>query len=358
MVRCFGETGHKVTLIVYGQTESYVARSVYVEESYITLTAFEALQELESICNKDEIKPVVITCPDEISSMMDIRYDDLKHKCIFFNAQEAGRITHFMDKQVQLELAEKCGFKVPKSQETFPNSVEKTIITYPCFIKPKESIYGGKNLAKCDNKWQLDKALLKYSNKHKILIQDYIKKGYEIVILGLSVNGKLFLPGFVKKHREFRGGTTYSTVYPISELEYSLVDCCRKLLININYEGLWGIECIKNSTGYWFLELNLRNDATSYALSVAGVNLPYAYYKSMSGYDISEIVETPVRKVNAMVEFEDFNYVIKCKLSPCAWIKQLKQSECRYVYSEKDPEPYYQHKKDYLKFLRKRILHF
>lgn len=60
-------------------------------------------------------KPIVISCCDEVAHCFDIYYDELKDYYHFFNAGENGRMTHFMDKQVQVKLAEQCGLCVPKS---------------------------------------------------------------------------------------------------------------------------------------------------------------------------------------------------------------------------------------------------
>lgn len=356
MVRCFGESGYRVILIVYGDKESYVAKSKYIEKAYIVQSASDALSALIQICSSEELKPVVITCPDEISSMMDLRYEEFKDLCYFFNAKKAGRVTHYMDKQVQLKLANDVGFNVPSSLESLPTEVDYSSVKYPCFVKPKESIHGGKNLARCDDERQLRHSLKKYPDNLNVLIQDFLQKDYEIVIPGLTVRGSTHIPGFIKKHREFRGGTTYSTVYPISWLDPEIVESCKRMVGLIQYEGLWGIELIKNDGGYWFVELNLRNDATSYALSVAGANLPMAYYESAVSEDKKIEFET-VREINSMVEFEDFNFVVKGKVSPWKWYSQIKHSECRYLYSENDKGPYYLRRKEYLKFLRHRILH-
>lgn len=52
-----------------------------------------------------------------------------------------------MDKQKQLNLAKDCGFSVPSSIDAFPKDVNFKAVNYPCFVKPRASIYGGKKLA-------------------------------------------------------------------------------------------------------------------------------------------------------------------------------------------------------------------
>lgn len=357
MVRSFGEEGHKVILYIYGAEKSYIASSIYVESVSFFKTASDSIDAVSSFYKQTGEKPVIIACSDEISSLMDKRYDELISKCYFFNAGEASRITSFMDKQKQLKLAKECGFSAPASIDALPKDVNIEDIKYPCFVKPKASIYGGKNIAICHSKAELKSALAKYNPDYNILVQDYISKEYEIVVLGLSVDGKIIVPGFIQKHREERGGTTYATVKPITELNQKVVEACRLLIKEIGYHGLWGIECIKQGDDYFFLEFNMRNDATTYAMKVAGVNLPYIYQQMVCGIDNEPTVDM-VRIINSMVEFNDFNFVLKGKVGLFKWIKEYKRAECKYFHSETDTRPYKIMKAEYIKFLRQRIFKF
>lgn len=338
MVRSFGEEGEKVILYIYGAKKSYIASSIYVESVSFFKSAPDSIDAVSSYYKQTGEKPVIIACSDEISSLMDKRYDELISKCYFFNAGEAGRITSFMDKQKQLELAKKCGFAVPNSVDVLPQNVNIDKVKYPCFVKPKASIFGGKNIAVCTSKNELKSVLTKYNPRFHVLVQDYIRKEYEIVILGLSVSGKIFIPGFIQKHREAKGGTTYASVRDVSELDRKIVDACKQLINEVGYQGLWGIECIKQNEDYFFLELNMRNDATTYAMKVAGANLPLIYQQKVSGI-YNEPPVSSVRSINSMVEFNDFNFVLKRRVGLFKWIREYKGSECKYFHSCVDPKP-------------------
>lgn len=357
MVRSFGEEGHKVILYIYGAESSYIASSIYVESVYYFKTASDVIDAVSSYSEYTNEKPVIIACSDEVSSLMDMRYDELISKCYFFNAGEAGRITSFMDKQKQLNLAKECGFSVPASVDALPKDINIEDIKYPCFVKPKASIHGGKNISICHSKAELKSSLAKYNPDYNVLVQDFIRKDYEIVVLGLSVGGKIIVPGFIQKHREEKGGTTYATVRPITELDQKVVDACRLLIKEIGYQGLWGIECIKQGDDHFFLELNMRNDATTYAMKVAGINLPYMYQQILCG-SVNESPVNPIRTINSMVEFNDFNFVLKKKVSLLNWIREYKGAECKYFHSCTDPKPCVLKRKEYIIFLRKRILKF
>ena len=353
MVRCFGEEGRKVNLFIYGDNHSFIASSKYVDNVSYYATASDAVAAIPLDSSN---KPLVIACSDEVASLMDLQYDVLRQGCHFFNAGETGRVTAFMDKQKQLHLAKECGFQAPSSIDVLPKDVVCTEVNFPCFIKPKASIYGGKNIAICQNEEELKTALKKYNPQYNILVQDFIQKDYEIVVLGASFGEKILVPGFIQKHREERGGTTYSTVRSIIELDQRLVEACRQLIKKIGYQGLWGIECIKQGDKYYFLELNMRNDATTYAMKVAGVNLPFLYMQLLEKIN-SSIVLNPVRTINSMVEFNDFNFVLKGKVGLFRWISEYKRCKCKYYFSDEDPKPFSEMKKIYLKFLRKHVIH-
>ena len=354
MVRCFGEEGRKVSLYIYGDENSYIASSRYIEEVFYFKTAVDAINSL--LLNPDSrIKPLIISCSDEASSIIDQFYDQLNSKYHFFNAGEPGRITHFMNKQFQMVLALDSGFCVPKTFETFPNDIQIDRINYPCIIKPTSSINGGKNIAICYSEDRLGIAIKSFPPQYGVLIQDFINREYEIVILGVTYNQDTVIPGYIHKHRDDKGGTTYSTVKSVHSLPSDLIKSCLKLIKTIGYNGLWGIECIKSDNGYYFIELNLRNDATTYSMKVAGVNLPYLYYQLVANIPI-QLNEHQVREINSIVEFNDFNFVLKRKIGLIKWLRQYQSAECKYFYSKIDPKPYQERKKQYLRFILLRFL--
>ena len=357
MVRCFGEEGLKVVLYIYGAQRSFIASSIYVEHTSFFTSASDAIDAAYSFACKFTEKTLIIACSDEVASLMDNRYDEFVKKCYFFNAGEAGRVTTYMDKQIQLELAKECGFSVPSSIDTLTYNANLEIVKFPCIIKPEASIHGGKNITICRTKKELKTALTKYNPNYNVLIQDYIQKEYEVVVLGLSIGETIIIPGYIQKHREERGGTTYSTVKPIKDLPQFVVDASKRMINVIGYQGLWGIECIKQGNDYFFLELNMRNDATTYSMKSAGVNLPYLYLQMIEYPGIYADIKN-VRTINSIVEFNDFNFVLKGKVSLIKWLREFKDAECKYFMSSVDPVPYKLMKKEYIKFLLKRLFKF
>lgn len=354
MVRCFGMTGNKVDLILYGCESSFVAASNMVERCHYAPSEEKAYILLLSLYADEAGKPIIISCTDTIAAIVDANYDSLSLRFDFFNAGESGRVSKFMDKSIQVRLAEKVGFKVPY---TIPSSMPLDIDSYtgyPYLIKPLESKNGGKKIVICNNEQELQKAVAEFGNI-PFLIQQFIKKDKEFVIVGLTVGGVSYIPACIEKHRETSGATTYSTVHPIDYIPASLVDSTESILKTIGYEGLWGVELIKRGEDYYFIELNLRNDATTYSVAVAGVNLPFIYAK-LKSKDNTDVSLT-VRTIDSIVENRDFQFVLARKIGLIQWLTQYRASECKYIRCKGDMKPFIIERKRIMSSLFDLLLH-
>lgn len=348
MLRCFGESGLLPDLILYGSNSSYILKSRFISTKYVAIDAADAL----SLLSKNYGEGIIVSCTDEISSLFDKSYSSLKNRFIFFNCGSNGLLTQYMDKLQQTKIAKNVGLKVPSSIAGKPFEILDDIddISYPQLIKPLESIHGGKKIRICKDRESFEQSLKDFDPQCKVLAQDFISKESEIVILGVSLGNELIIPGYVLKYRDTLGGTTYARVNPISGLPASLISSCEKLVNTMSYEGLFGIEMIKNGEDYFFIEINLRNDATTYALAKAGCNLPLAYYLNKTGQnDINNTIT--IRSINFMVELNDIIHVFKRDVSLMTWFKQLKGSQCKYCYCSTDKGAFWPQLKAFIKFL-------
>lgn len=337
MIRCLGIAGYLVDLVLVGSSKSFLSKSRYVNKLFV-LHELDELQDLLDIhYNKCTEKTIVISCTDASASYIDVRYEDLKNKFDFFNAGAANRITAFMNKECQVRLASEVSLKVPQSY-VYNGTLDNPI--FPCLLKPLQSSKGGKQLVICHNDDELIRGLSTFDTSNDILVQQLIKKEQEIVLLGLSVNGNIIIPSYILKHRDFDGGTLYSTVKPIDSLSETLVRRCKEMIRKMNYEGLFGIELIYSEGQYYFIEVNLRNDATTYALAKAGVNLPELYIKTKI-----DNFPTPnsfsVKEIQSIVEFNDFKHRKDFGVSIFRWIKEYFCASCKYYFNWHDPMPFF-----------------
>ena len=178
MVRCFGESGIKPDVILYGKADSYILQSTFIKGSHVASDATGALSLLQDYYSE----AVVIACTDEIASLMDLQYESLRSRYEFFNCGTTGKLTHFMDKAVQSRLASEAGFFVPYMVEGKPAEINAKGLPYPCIIKPLESIHGGKNIRICKHENELPAALLAFSTTDKLLVQEFVEKDYETLM--------------------------------------------------------------------------------------------------------------------------------------------------------------------------------
>ena len=116
VIRSLGEAGVVPVFIAikgrgtFASASKYILKVHYansVEEGYEIL-----LREYGDVAEKTGKKPFLFSSDDKDVGFLDIHYDELKDKFIFFNAGTAGRINQFMDKNNILELAKKHGLNV------------------------------------------------------------------------------------------------------------------------------------------------------------------------------------------------------------------------------------------------------
>lgn len=354
VIRALGINGVSSDLIIIGDEKGAISKSKYVQNTYLLDKAYSLLSFLD---NPKLHNSIIFSCSDEVSSVLNDNLDKLRSLYHFFQCPIQGQLTILMDKFIQVQYANNAGFKVPLSKK-FNNQDPYIFKSFPYVLKPLASIKGGKSIYIIHNENDLSCNELVNKSDIEFLVQEKINIKYEIVICGLSTPNKVIIPGYVKKHREVLGGTTYSTIYDISTLPDDVVHCAKELVRSMEYEGLFGIECAYDGKDFIFIEINLRNDATTYSLAVAGSNLIYAYYLDKMGLLYEHVVNNNIKKIKCMVEFKDFHKVLQGEVSLFKWIYQRKTAECLYYYNKDDIAPYLAEKQRIIKKIRKKILGF
>lgn len=354
IIRSLGHRGIYPDVILYGNNVAggFVVRSKYIRVCHCFETAEEAISELSKSCISGNInekrKTCVITCSDEVASILDHQYEEWKERLSFFNCGEKGLLTYYMDKQVQVDIAKEVGISVPDSLTHRIGEELLDKVMFPCIVKPLESIHGGKKISVCDDWESAINVLNTYNEGDVVQIQQYIQGDYEIVVDGLALEADIIIPGYIKKFRNIKGGTTYSESYPLNSLPTAIINSIKTMLRRMHYYGLFGVELIVSRGVYYFIEVNLRNDATTYTLSKAGVNLPYIYYLSTYGVDYSNELNV-IRNIRSMVEYRDLDFVFSRKISYHQWLKEKRNCECLYFADSEDPLPASIARKNYLK---------
>lgn len=338
MVRSIGQCCGGVHLILYNsKRNSYVSKSKYILSVVYAKDATECINILLQR-KQNRQGTFVISCTDQIAQQIDSHQNALVRNYYFFHSKHPGNLTCYMNKQKQLEMASYVGIKTPYSIVLNKSSLDSYKGKFPCIIKPVESYKGGKQVFICNNHKELVQKIPDLDNI-EWQVQEFIAKEKELVVAGVAVNGDIIMPGVIEKYRELKGGTSYSIIYPtVEEIDEVLIHA-KEMIKLIGYEGLFGFEFIFDGSDYYFLELNLRNDATTYTYKIAGVDLPGIYLKGVCNEDYSSLIK-PIRKIESMVEFVDFHYVKSRQINLFAWLKDYYNCKCKYFFDRHDIKPF------------------
>ena len=75
----------------------------------------------------------------------------------------------------------------------------------------------------------------------------------------------------------------------------------------------------------------------SYAFTKAGFNIPFVWYNSVLGKDISDC---QIKETVLMCERDDLNHVVDKNISPFKWISDIRKTDAFMIYNKEDPKPF------------------
>lgn len=176
LIRSLGEAGIKPIAIIKKSKNVIASKSKYISKLHMVDSTESGYQLLLKEYGNEEVKPILYTCDDQITSFLDKKYDELKEHFVFFNAGKTGRISKYMDKNNINDLAVKHGLKVAKSWVVVPGEIPNDI-EYPVVTKAIISTMDGwkKDSFICHNELELKEAY-KSIRSEKILLQKFINK--------------------------------------------------------------------------------------------------------------------------------------------------------------------------------------
>lgn len=341
-IRCLGEAGYSPIVILVTKNKRVAAKhSKYIGE-FIQVSNIEGgIEALLKLKNPDK-KNYVFATSDKIATALDWEYDRLCDSFIFPNVGVQGGLTKAMDKEFQCELAKKSGINVPYSIAYHKGDPIPEDIPYPCIVKPLKSIEGTKqDIRTFDAKEELELYLNENHQTKEFLIQRFIKKEHEVLIIGCrSNNNVVYTPAHIIVNRWVGKGDVgaYGPIY--RELPNSIhndinYDSISNFLGMLNYVGTFSIECgIENDRAYFF-EINLRNDGTINYYTKIGVNVPEMFVKDTDTTDI-----TKDNSALYIDEFGDFLNVIRGDISLNEWLRSFRKATVFKYYDKVDKGPF------------------
>lgn len=340
IVRSLGEAGISPIIILYKEGHiklvpysKYAKHVTWVESTEEGLTLM--LKNVSENC-----RPFVYTTDDNTESYFDLHYDELIQHFYFYNASEAGRITHLMNKKFICDLAEECGFYIPKGEVVSRGELPKGI-KYPVITKTLTPYSSG---------WKRDVGIFysddelaeayKGMKSEKFLLQEYVQKNGEMQIRGISYNNgqKVIIPYYSTVMR--CTDTSFGGYYQYHHLnDVNLKEKVCLLLKKIRYNGIFTIDFLidKNNTPV-FLEVNFRSGAYDYADTFGNINHPYLWSQL--------VIDAPINITNLRSDYsaidgisEFCSFVLSHRISLGQWLKELREADCYFFFNKKDPLP-------------------
>lgn len=346
LIRSIGEKGLPVYLFLEHQESLATCNlrfSKYITKIYHLQDEEEIITLLKHDFGDEKHKPIILCASDASVCLLDLHYDELKGKFLFFNAGKQGRVNFFMNKFNTFPLAEKCGFEIIKTWHVNrTDNIPKDII-YPCFSKASNSSIDGKNGIGISNSEEELREKLKCANE--LLVQEYIEKEYEIDINGFSYNhgDDVVINAVCRKIRDYTDRQSQFEILEDISL-YSNLDLrpIKRVIKMIGYEGLFSVELMCKNGLFYFLEINLRSDAMNYHYTSGGYNYPFLWY--LYGIerklDKSQVNLPHLKKPLYIMQWSDFSDVIHRRISFFEWLRDLSRTRAFFVLNFKDPKPF------------------
>ena len=345
-IRSLGEKGFFPIAVLMHKNTFRIDKSKYISELYNVKDINEGLNLIIDQFGHEPYKPFLYTDRDDVMGMIDRHLDELKDKFYVWNAGEAGRLNHFLNKNEQIKLAEECGFNIPKTEIVKVGELPKNL-EYPIFTKAIDSLnQWWKGCAYvCQNEEDLKK-VYKTVDVDSLVLQEYIVKKDETPIEGISIKGgeDILLFGLTQNYR--MPADSFGTYRHIERFcDSNTEEKIKRFISKINYTGAFEIELIIDQKGdAYFLEANFRIAQQNYGYTKFGANIPYIYAKSIlkGAIDKEDISYTSKHPFNIIYEFEDFKlFVAKRKISLLQWMKDLYHTDAFLFYNKKDNNPFY-----------------
>lgn len=304
-------------------------------------------------------KKLLVPVDDYVCCAVDEALDVLSEHFYLPNIQnQKGAVVELMDKCKQKELAKKSALPVldgwliksKKGSFDIPEDVK-----YPCFIKPNVSMLSDKNKMRvCKDKQELQATLEKYASAEdfQILCEELADIKQEYSILGVSAGGKAVTAGAFKVieggNHERKGVALVGELVDANELS-EIIEKCNHFVELLGYTGLFDIDLIEAGNGQiYFVEINFRAGASTYAFNKVGVNL----FEMLADYSLKNKPIETIELVNSNKKFVSEKVLMEEFARGDASLQKIKrcmsEADIFFIKNEDDMKPYSYFKKFYL----------
>jgi predicted ATP-grasp superfamily ATP-dependent carboligase len=350
VIRSLGENRVICDYLCVGTSSGFCVKSRYIRKFWICDYS-EIKTVLESIFSNSDNRYVIFPTGDKIMNCLS-EIDMSNYPVVY---PRAGIETYrLLDKSYMSSKAAEAGLRIPKELVVDAlDNIDWNI--FPCILKPLLSIQGKKSDIKtCNSKDELIRTIQLFLSKGypKVLIQEFLhdpnKKTVEIMGMVLKSN-TVVLPTPIVKIREYplhNGSTSYA--YFDQCISNQDLQKIRTFISKLDFYGIFDIEFIIDNSDLFFIEFNIRNGAPSYASSLAGLNLPYLWFKDAIG---EKVTVNDKLQGYLMAEQLDMRHIKGGTIHFIQWLKDFRRSDYR-IFWNRDILPCLTY---YMIFLKQRI---
>lgn len=347
LIRSLGEGGFSPIFVEISTPQpDYVKISKYIAESFDVYSPNDGIDLImDKFKSNDGNKGVILPTSDDAAMAIDARYDEISEYFIISSVgSKQGKLSEFMDKEKIRLFAQKVGFMVPRSWviDCSEGIHLPDDIVYPCVIKAINSVAGRKDFKIYHSESELLSGIKDLSAESPLIqIQQFIQKDFELLINGCILkNSQPVISCVLRKKRHYPsdfGGLSYGYVTANIE-QYIDTELLNVFLNQLNYYGLFSVEFIVADGIPYFLEINLRNDGTSYISTYGGVNLPAIWTRDALDLE-NHFSERVNKEYYASCSIRDLHHVTARKISLFTWITDSIKSKVDLLWNWKDPRP-------------------
>ncbi len=345
LVRSLGKEGLKPIVVLVCEHPYLVNHSKYVDTLHKVSTKEEGLNLIKQLYGNEPNKPFIYTADDELTSYLDMHYDELKDSFFFFNAGEQDRLTEYMNKDVILSLGQEYGCKV-LNYEILKHGELPNTLRYPVITKAIDSLRSNwkNDVFICNNETELLDAY-KSIVCTNVMVQEYIQKKNEMCLNGVSIDGgkQVWITYYTLCERFSNDSYGHKKGGYLAENK-GINSIIEGMLKEIRFSGIFDAEFLVGSDDeLYFLEVNFRNAGQSYCSTYAGANLAYIWAKGCLTEKINRDEFTLRQEpFTAMAEYDDFaSSVLTGQISVFKWIKEFFKTDCTYYFDKSDPKPFF-----------------
>lgn len=358
LIHSLGRCGIYTIVVVWGRKTGLVQASKYVAEFYSVATPQACMKLIMDKFGDSNDSFVVVPGCDGAAVVLEEYREKLASNFLFQHVIGQYTLKDLDNKNLQVEIAKKSGFRIPKSWEVGSYNDIPSDIAFPCITKSLIAMEGSKSdLLVCNDHEQLRANLsLVLSRTSRVQVQQYIEKDYDYDVMGCRfLNGEIYIPVCLKKLSIFPPKVGLATVSETMAVPGEIIEAASNYIKSIDYYGIFDFEFMHSTTDdkNYFIECNLRNSGSNAFALRAGYNLPLYHFRDMTKtLDEKELNRQPIATRHYIREMHLFMAMRTKHISFKEFWREWKRSNGNLTYYKDDKKPFF---KEFLSIFKRML---